>query len=98
MRQVGLTSLRAFAKTLEGRTLPTHVRGCAFRVEVTSTGLIFTPESTGKPRPQQDKHIGRVLQRFRETGSLRQSKYHDLTVNASYLMVIIAKFLQQEQR
>ena len=97
MRQIDLTSIRAFARTLEGKPLVTQVRGHGFRLEVTRGGFIYTPESTGKARPEQDKIIERVLARYSETKSLRPGDYQDLTVNASYLLAIVARYEHLDQ-
>jgi hypothetical protein len=72
--------------------LATHARGCTFHVQVIDGGLVYTPESTGKPRPQMNRDIDRVLDRFHESGSFRPVDYTDLTVNALYLLAIIEMF------
>ena len=58
IKPVDVASLRAFAKTLEGKPLSTRAQGRTFHVQVVKGGLVYTPQSTGKPRPQQDKFIG----------------------------------------
>jgi hypothetical protein len=93
MKPIDVTSLRDFARTLEGKPLTTRARGCTFHVQVIDGGLVYTPESSGKPRPQQDRDIERVLERFRETASFRNVDYTDLTVSASYLLAIVGMFL-----
>lgn len=93
MKSIDVTSLRAFAQTLEGKLLTTRARACVFQVQVTRDRLIFTPRSTGKPRPQFDRDTEAVLTRFRADGSLRPGDYHDLTVNASYLLAILEKYV-----
>jgi hypothetical protein len=94
MKPVDVPSLRAFARSLEGKPITTGAQSRIFHVRVAKGGLIYTPQSTGKPRPQQDRDIERVLERFRETGSFRPVYYTDLTVNASYLLAILECYSQ----
>lgn len=88
---VSYETLIRFAKTLDGQTLHTDARGKEFRLHVIENGLTYTPSSTGRLRNDPEMVVCRVLDRYNQTGSLRPGDYQDLTMNASYLLVIIAR-------
>jgi hypothetical protein len=95
MPPISLNELRAYAKTLQGRTLTTAARKKEFAVEVKDNGLIYTPASTRRSRFQHNKHIVPILERFNTTRSFTPSEYHDLTVNASYVLAVISSYREQ---
>jgi len=60
---------------------------------VDDVGFHYIPESTGKARIQENRYIERVIERYNEKRSLSPGGYNDLTVNASYLLAVIEKFI-----
>ena len=91
--QFSIESFTAYIKTLDNQTFTTLHRKVQFLVEVVPDGLEFTPKKTGKPRLQSWKYIDRVCKRFLDTQSLHPGDYHDLTVNASYILTLISAYL-----
>jgi D-3-phosphoglycerate dehydrogenase len=89
---VNRSALLAFAKTQEGKTLFTRSQKKPFTVAVIGQGLQFTPEETGRPRPELPQVIDRVLAHYNATGSQYTSDYQDITQNSSYLMTLLALY------
>lgn len=90
---VTLEELTQFAHSISGSTLETRVRHCKFLFFVDDQGFHYTPESTGKARIQEEQYIERVLERFNSTGSLNPSDYQDITLNPSYIVAVIERFI-----
>ena len=88
---ISYEALIRFAKTLDGQTLHTDTRHKEFQLHVSNNGLTYTPLSTGRSRSHPEKWVRRILDRYNQIGSLRPGDYQDLTVNASYLLTIIAR-------
>ena len=65
-----------------------------FTVCLAGDGVEFTPLSTKKPRLHERKFIERILSRFEKTGSFITSDYQNLTVNASYTLTLIDRYLK----
>ena len=93
MKRISLTEFRVHAAALDGAVLNTRHRKCPFLLTVEPTGLTYTPQSTGYPRPQPWHYVERLLDRYNETGSFTPSEYHDLTVNASYFLAVLQAVL-----
>lgn len=89
-----LSELVTYAKGIDGTTLETRAQRCRFRFDVEELGFRYTPESTGHSRLQRYRYIEKVLERFNETRSLNPGSYQDATVNASYVLTVIAKYLR----
>lgn len=83
---------------LDGQRLETSRRRLGFTVRVTGNGLEYTPESSGKPRPDTWQSIERVLDRYNETRSLELSEYHDITHNSSYVMTVLRRLFNAGDR
>jgi hypothetical protein len=88
-------ALLAYAKTLRGQGLETIHRRRPFTVEVEGKNLVFT-NSKGKRRSHGGKFLGRVCDHFIETNSLYPGAYRDMTVNASYTLALIKKYLEAQ--
>lgn len=91
---ISIDEYMGFVRTLEGEVLPTLAGRAQFTVRVVDNGLEFTPLSTDRPRRHTRAYVQRVLDRFQETGSLSTADYQ-FTVNASYQLALIDRFLQR---
>lgn len=96
MKKIDLENFRSFANTLDGQSFVTLHRKAPFNVHLLPLGLQYTPVSSGKPRIQEWKYIDQVISRFGETGSFHPRDYHDITMNASYVLTVIKKYLQMD--
>jgi hypothetical protein len=90
---ISIYELREYAKSINRTTLETRTRHNKFHFTIDDKGFHYIPESTNKPRIQENKYVDRVLQRFNDIRSLSPKDYNDLTMNASYLLAIIEKFV-----
>lgn len=86
---ITLSEFRHRAESVDGLRLKTTDRERAFLLRVAEWGLEYTPERSGRPRPDQWARIGRVLQRFDETRSLRPKSYQDITHHSSYVLATL---------
>jgi hypothetical protein len=100
MNAVTADSLFRFASTMRSQTLHTEKRGAAFSVDVHFDKLLFTPESTGKTRPERRSNLVSVREQFNRSQSLNPGDYQKQTRNASYILALIAEFIadQDENR
>jgi hypothetical protein len=94
MARISTDSFLAFCQSLEGQELTTRAGRSKFTVCLAGDGLEYTPLSSKKPRPHERRFIERVLDRFEKTGSFITSDYNGLTVNASYTLTLIDRFLK----
>jgi len=85
-----------FVKTLAGQKLHTLVRKSEFQVRVDGDDLIFTPLSTKKPRLHNHAYIKSALEQFNRTGSLKPGDYSGKTANASYVLALMAHYLENQ--
>lgn len=85
--------LKEYAKSINITTLETRSRHNKFLFFVDDKGFHYTPESTKKPRTQENRYMDLVLERFNEKRSLSPKDYNDLTMNASYLLAVIEKYI-----
>ena len=85
--------LKEYAESIDGAILETRARHHRFLFHVDDKGFYYTPSSTMKQRVQDNKYIDLVLQGFNNRRSLIPSDYHDLTMNASYLLIVIEKYM-----
>jgi hypothetical protein len=46
-----------------------------------------------KPRIQENKYIELVIERFNKEGSWSPQDYKDITMNASYLLAVMNKYV-----
>lgn len=93
-RAIAIDDFLSFVRTLEGEVIPTLAGRASFTARVVDTGLEFTPSSTEQPRGHTRAYVQRVLDHYRETGSLRTADYQ-FTVNASYQLTLIARYLNR---
>jgi hypothetical protein len=91
---IPLDDFLSFVRSVEGEVIPTLAGRARFRVRVVDNGLEFTPLSTEQPRGHTRAYVQRVLDRFHATGSLSTADYQ-FTVNASYQLALIDRFLQR---
>lgn len=77
----------AVAKQHKGKVLQT-IRGKEFTVDVEPKRLIFTP-GTKSPWPSYPKETHRFLDRFNQSRNYAPSAYQDISVNASYYLILI---------
>lgn len=80
--------LLSLAKACEGEILNTST-GKEFRVGIYMNCPFFIPLSTGQGRSDGRKAVERFLERYNQTGSLRQADYKDVTRNGSYLVALL---------
>lgn len=85
--------LMEYAKSITRTTLETGARHSKFLFYVDDEGFHYIPESTKKPRIQENRYIDRVIERYNERRTLSPRDYNDLTVNASYLLAVIQKYI-----
>jgi hypothetical protein len=95
--RIATEALVRFARTLEGQELTTNIRGLPFTARVVGGRLEFTPASTGKTRPESLASLDHVLRQFADTESTRPGDYLQLTVNASYVLTLIAMYLRSPE-
>ena len=93
--QFDIRDFMRFVKTLDGQALKTVAREKEFDVSVVRGGLEYTPRSTGKARFQEDRFIERVAERFADLRSFQPGDYHDITMNASYVVALIRHYLDE---
>ena len=84
----------AFVNTLAGQELTTRAQHRPFTVSVNPNGLEFMPSSQ-KPRQQSFADIDDVLEEFAASGSLQPGDYQPETMNRSYLLTLIAMYLER---
>jgi hypothetical protein len=94
---VSPAALLAYAKTLEGQGLETIYRRSPFTVEAERDNLVFI-NSKGKRRSHGGKFLQRVCDHFAETNSLHPVAYRDMTVNASYTLALIKRYLEAQSQ
>jgi hypothetical protein len=90
---ISISEFRRRVASLDGERLETEQRRRGFTVRVTESGLEYTPESSGKPRPDSWSRIERFLDRYNEIRSTRTAEYHEVTHHSSYLMAILRRLL-----
>ncbi len=93
--QFDLRDFMRFVRTQDRQTLKTLAREKPFDVRVVRGGLEYTPHSTGKARFQEDRFIQRVAERFVDLKSFQPGDYQDISVNASYVLALIRRYLDE---
>jgi hypothetical protein len=88
---ISITEFRRRVAELDGQRLETGRRKRGFTVRVTESGLEYTPESSGKARPDSWSGVERFLDRYNEMRSSTTAAYHDVTHHSSYLMAILRR-------
>lgn len=94
MHQVTANDIVSFVRSIEGQELKTAARNKAFTVRVVGNGIEYMPSSSSTPRAHPHKWLSRVCDEFSRTNSFKPGDYQRITVNASYALVIIAKYLE----
>lgn len=82
-----------FAQQLEGKNLQTKT-GKNFSVEVSDSALIFTPESSNKPRRLSKKNLDTAIQRFSRYSSFSPTLYRPGGLTATYYLPLFKLFLE----
>jgi hypothetical protein len=85
-----------YLKSLSGQYVLTQFKRKSFLVETASNGFFFTPQSTGKTRFHDLDTLRRIVEIYNNTGSLHPKDYFDITMNASYTLALIKRYIQQE--
>lgn len=88
---ISISEFRERVAELDGQRLETGRQKRGFIVHVTERGLEYTPESSGKARPDSWSRIERVLDRYNQTQASQTSEYHDITHHSSYIMAILRR-------
>jgi hypothetical protein len=91
---ITISEFRRRVAELDGERLVTGRQKRGFTVRVNTTGLEYTPESTGKRRPDSWERIERVLDHYNETHSMTRGDYTDITRNGSYVLAILQRLLK----
>jgi hypothetical protein len=78
----------AFAAERERDHWVTLDREAEFHYRVEGREIVFVPRRSDRPRRCVRNEIAKFLAEAERTGSTTQSAYHDITVNASYLLAI----------
>lgn len=86
---VSLSEFQRAVGAIDGQCLETSRDKRRFTIRLTNTGLEYTPEASGKPRPDRWEAIERVLHRYNETQSLTPRDFQDITRHSSYLIAIL---------
>ena len=89
MAVVTYDELIELARAHRGAVLHTTKRGKPFSVAVDRDRLVFTPESTGKPRPESRKGAQAFLDRYNATGSMRPGDYTNDNHNPAYFCALV---------
>jgi hypothetical protein len=89
---ITLQDLRGFAESINNEQLETLTRHKRFTFSLDHRGFHYIPESSGKPRIQENRYIERVLERFNQIWSMSPKDYQDISKNASYLLAVIKKY------
>lgn len=96
MKNITPSQLLDFARTIDGGTVLTLGSKKPFTVRLAGDGLEYIPESTKKPRRHELRWLERVCAKYSQTNSLSPGDYHDVTVNASYTLALIAAFMKRD--
>ena len=91
--RIPLDSFLSFCKSLDGQEVCTIRRRTKFQVKVVGQDLEFTPLATGKSRPHKVKYVIGVLDMFSNGHSFMPSDYKHYTVNASYQLALIQRYI-----
>lgn len=94
MARISTDSFLAFCQSLEGQEVRTRARRSRFTVRVVDGGLEFTPLSRKTLRCQTRQYVDGVLDRFDKCGSFITTDYSDYTVNSSYMLTLIDRYLK----
>lgn len=93
MARISTDSFLAFCQSLEGQEVRTRAGRCRFTVRVVDGGLEFTLLSR-KTRRQTRQYVDGVLDRYDKCGSFTTTDYSDYTVNSSYMLTLIDRYLK----
>lgn len=94
MQQVSANDIINFVRSIEGEELKTAAQNKTFTVRAVGDGIEYTPSSTGTPRAHPHRWLSRICDEFSRTNSFKPVDYQRITVNASYALAVIAKYLQ----
>jgi hypothetical protein len=84
-----------FASSLEGDQLKTAGGRATFTLRVVPRGIEVTPASSGKPRLVSREMIQLVLDEYERSRNLTPGQYQAITFDASYLLVVIARYIHE---
>jgi hypothetical protein len=98
MKPISIDDFLAFCKSLEGETISTRAGRANFKLRVMDYGLEITTVSTNKSRRQSRKEIADVIDRFHKTHSFITSDYSDITLNASYILTLVDRYLKDREK
>lgn len=90
-----VAELIADAAELEGVELTTLTKAKPFQVRAARGGIEILP-SSGSPRLVNPERLQAVCEEFGRSRSLRPSNYTAITFDASYLLVLIDRWLQKQ--
>jgi hypothetical protein len=68
-----------------------------FTVRMRDDVIVYTPQSSDRPRQHDLKTLKRILDKFAETGSFNTSDYSALTHNKSYTLALIEQYLLEHK-
>ena len=93
MPQISMGGFLKFCESLRGEEVCTIKRRAKFTVEVIDAGLEFIPLATGKPRLHRMPYVKGVLEIFNKNQSFVVRDYNHYTVNASYQLALIQRYI-----
>jgi PIN domain nuclease of toxin-antitoxin system len=96
MRALTADDLLGFASTVEGEQLPTIGGRATFALRVLPGGIEITPASSGESRVVTRGKIERVCEEYERLRSTRPDDYKTITFDASYVLALIARYVQVE--
>lgn len=94
MERISTHSFLAFCQSLDGREVRTRAGRSSFVVCVVDGCLEFTLLPRNKVRRETRRRVDVVLDRFEKYGSFTTTDYHDCTVNSSYMLTLIDRYLK----
>jgi hypothetical protein len=94
MQKIDIDALLTFARLLEGEVLYTLSRQrTAFTVEVTPTGIRFTPQFSSQPRMMRRPNLEAALSAFSERQSFTPGDYPETKAAGTYWLTIVQRYL-----
>ena len=86
-----------YVRELEGKDISTIGGRALFKVELTESCFIYTPNSSDKIRKQPIKDTERMFDLYLEKKSLTTSHYQQRMRNASYLLALFGGYFSTNQ-
>ena len=94
-QRIKLKDFISFVQTLKGELVYTLKHKRPFIVRVGSGELIYTPQSTNKPRNHRFNRIQLYLEEYAIFGSFESRFYHG-GANESYVLALIHRYVKGE--